>query len=241
MAFYSFKGFCPCCESVTTFRARNHFYRRSLKCDHCQSVPRERALAYIVTGEWPSWRSLSIHECAPAMRGFSVRLKDECRNYTPTHFFPSGELGSTVKGYRNENIEAQTFPDNSFDIVISLDVMEHLFEPQRAYSEIWRTLRPGGAYVHTFPIHKRQVDAVVTRAVLNEDGSINHLAKKPKYHGNPFDKAGSLVTKDYGYDIAKMIAKWACFDVEVTRFWNETLGIIGEYTEVILCRKRDAR
>lgn len=36
------------------------------------------------------------------------------------------------------------FPDESFDHVLALDVMEHLRRPLQAFEESWRVLRPGG-------------------------------------------------------------------------------------------------
>ena len=70
------------------------------------------------------------------------------------------------------------------------------------------------------------------------DGTIRHLTGRPEYHGNPIDEKGALVTHEYGYDISKTIAEWAPFDVRISRFWDETHGVIGEYTEVVVCLKR---
>jgi SAM-dependent methyltransferase/glycosyltransferase involved in cell wall biosynthesis len=52
-------------------------------------------------------------------------------------------------------VEALPFPDESFDLVCSRHVMEHVGDPQKALSEIKRVLKPGG-YVaavtpHRFP------------------------------------------------------------------------------------------
>jgi methionine biosynthesis protein MetW len=43
------------------------------------------------------------------------------------------------------------FPDGSFDLVVCTEVLEHLFEPQRALGEIRRVLRPGGQMIVTVP------------------------------------------------------------------------------------------
>jgi ubiquinone/menaquinone biosynthesis C-methylase UbiE len=49
------------------------------------------------------------------------------------------------------DIERIPFPDNSFDGVMSLGVMEYLSEDEPALREIWRVLKPGGWAVITTP------------------------------------------------------------------------------------------
>ena len=53
--------------------------------------------------------------------------------------------------YRIENALELSFPDNHFDLLISVDVMEHVGEPHRMTQEIARVLRPGGVALVTFP------------------------------------------------------------------------------------------
>jgi SAM-dependent methyltransferase len=43
------------------------------------------------------------------------------------------------------------FEDGSFDLIVSFEVLEHLFAPQEAAREIRRVLRPGGALVVSVP------------------------------------------------------------------------------------------
>jgi SAM-dependent methyltransferase len=42
-------------------------------------------------------------------------------------------------------------PDESFDLVTMMDVMEHVVDPPRVLEECWRVLRPGGRLALIFP------------------------------------------------------------------------------------------
>ena len=236
--FASWDGYCPICRQQTRFVARKPWFRDHLICTTCPggSIPRERALMKVLEDVAPSWRDQSIHEGSPGGRGASIILARECAKYVPSQFFPSIARGQTHNGVRCEDLENQTFEDAYFDIVITQDVMEHVFHPEKAHQEIARTLKPGGIHIHTTPIYK---DLAKTRmcARLLPDGTIEHL-EPPEYHGNPVDEKGSLLTIRYGYDIVDLIAEWAAFDVELRRFHDRTHGIIAEFNDVIVCRRR---
>lgn len=211
------------------------WYRDHLICTKCHSIPRERSLALILMRKFPNWRNLSIHESSPVARGISLKMKSECAAYVPTQYYPGKRLGDKIGGFRNENLEKQTFSNHAFDIVITLDVMEHVNQPERCFKEIARTLKPGGAYIFTVPTYKDRITS--ERRALYDGVNITHFAE-PEYHGNPVSDAGSLVTFHYGYDLPDIIYRSSDLDVEVIRFHDHHHGIIGEFTEVYVASKR---
>jgi SAM-dependent methyltransferase len=144
---------------------------------------------HVLEKEYPLWRQARIHESSPVFRSVSLLLLRECPGYLPTYFFPGVKLGTIHNKFRCEDIENQTFADESFDIVITQDVMEHVFDPERAYREIWRTLRPDGLHIHTTPMNKSMVTSKRCAERLS-DGSIRHLIE-PSYHGNPIFQTSS--------------------------------------------------
>ena len=236
--FYEYPGYCPCCKQAQIWKTESDWYRDTLICGSCGSVVRERAIALMIDELMPNWKQKSIHESSPIERGSSIMLRKGAADYVGSHYFPDKKMGMRVGQYRNENLESQTFAENTFDLVVSLDVMEHVFQPQKVYAEIYRTLKPNGYYIHTFPIQKWRVEAFEKTAKLLDNGTIQHLIAVPEYHGNPIDDKGSLVTHYYGYDISKEIAQWAPFDVRIIRFWDQYHGVIGEYTDLTVCKKR---
>ncbi len=60
------------------------------------------------------------------------------------------------------DIHAMPFPDNSYDVIVCSEVLEHLHSPYKAIAEIERVLRPGGKLILTtrfiFPIHDAPYD-----------------------------------------------------------------------------------
>jgi hypothetical protein len=131
-------------------------------------------------------------------------------------------------------LESLTFEDNTFDLFITQDVFEHIFNPNLAAQEIMRVLKPGGVHVFTAPKHKG-LSKSHPRALL-EDGKIKYLMEE-SYHGNPVGDGRALVTWDYGDDFEHLIFNWtkAATTTYVTR--DRELGIDGEYLEVFVTRK----
>lgn len=230
-------GWCPICERPRTFRSKYDWLRDHFLCDGCGSIPRERALMHVLQTWYPGWRKLRVHESSPGNRGTSVKLAREVEDYTATQFDPSLPLGDERQGrpWRNENLEKQTFPDESFDLIISQDVMEHVFDPHAAFREIARTLRPGGAHIFTTPLVKG-TEPSERRASMNADGTIEHHAE-PEYHGNPISDEGSLVTMHWGYDIADAVREASGLNTEIVKLDALHMGIRAELIEVMVTRK----
>jgi SAM-dependent methyltransferase len=63
------------------------------------------------------------------------------------------ELGSSRVRFSEGFAEDLPFPPDSFDAVISFDVLEHVGDPIRAISEAARVVRPGGRLWFVFPTY----------------------------------------------------------------------------------------
>jgi SAM-dependent methyltransferase len=189
----------------------------------------------VLQERFPNWRSLTIHESSPGRRGVSLRLAEQCARYIPSQFFHGTPLGSMVGEYRCENLEQLTFEDASIDLHITQDVMEHVWHPERAFAEIGRTLKPGGAHLFTVPIENRD-GPTSPRVSFDSTGTLIHL-EPPVYHGNPIDAKGSLVTMDWGFDIRDHIREASGCETEIILIDDISRGIRAEYLEVLLTSK----
>ncbi len=228
-------GHCPICETDVTFVAKYAWFRDHLLCPLCQSIPRERAVMYTIAQLFPHWRTLSIHESSPVGRGTSVKLR-EAPGYLSSQYDPSLPFGETSPhGWISQDLEKQTFEDAAFDLVVTQDVFEHIFDIDAAAREIARTLRPGGAHIFTTPLVNK-AKPTEPRALRQGDGSVRYLAP-PEYHGNPMDPTGSLVTWYFGFDLAARILEAAGTSTIVFSLDRLDLGMRAEYLEVLASLK----
>lgn len=61
-----------------------------------------------------------------------------------------------------DDIVHSSFPDDHFDAIVIMEVLEHVVDPVQAGSEIYRLLKPGGRLILStpfiFPLHDRPYD-----------------------------------------------------------------------------------
>jgi SAM-dependent methyltransferase len=224
-------GYCHCCRSYVLFESYDTWLRDNFFCNKCRSIPRQRAIQYILDKFFPHYISSYIHESSPSNNFIS----QYCTNYSFSHFFEDVPLGKKNGiGIECQNIEKLTYEDNIFDIFITQEVMEHIFNPNLASKEIMRVLKPGGVYIFTVGKWKKLIKSY-PRARLKND-KIDYLCE-PEYHGNPIGNGRSLVTWYYGDDFEQLLSSWtSCVTTTyVTR--DLSLGIDGEFLEVFVIRK----
>jgi SAM-dependent methyltransferase len=230
-AVFSNEGYCPICRQRTRFVAKHEWLRDFYLCEGCHSCPRQRALAAVLEATTPRWRELAVHESSPSINFFAA----QCPRYTHSFLFDDVPLGSFRNGARCEDLERLTFADDTFDVFLTQDVLEHVFQPDRALREIVRVLKPAGVHVFTTPKHKHLLNSS-PRVRRTEGGEIEHVLPA-QYHENPIGDSRSLVTWDYGADFDDLASKWAGYLVSDYVIRDRRRGIDGEYLDVFVMRK----
>lgn len=231
-------GICPCCKQYTVFIATTYWLRDHYKCARCGSIPRQRALMKTLKEQCPEYKNLKIHEGSPSGATFK-QLTKECKDYSFSYYYGEKyQKGERLdSGATNQNLEDLAFEDESFDVFISQDVMEHVNNPARAFAEISRVLKKGGVHIFTTPIYHFQK----TRArVKVENGQVVNILPEI-YHGNPISAKGSLVTYDWGNDIGDFIEHSSGMKSEIIEFQktkaNYRAGLDADFLEVVVSKK----
>jgi SAM-dependent methyltransferase len=233
MIYQKNQGYCHCCRQDTNFLSLDPWFRDHYQCTKCASIPRQRHIQYILDTYFPKWSQSQIHESSPSNAYLFNQAKT---SYSFSHYIPNTPLGTTQDGVRSENLESLTFQSNTFDIFITQDVFEHIFDPSKAAKEIMRVLKPGGVHVFTAPKHNNLYMSEC-RASLQGD-TISYL-KEPMYHGNPIGDGRSLVTWDYGQDFENLLFEWTQCPTTTYVTRDDSLGLKGEHLEVFVMKKQN--
>jgi SAM-dependent methyltransferase len=225
-------GYCQVCERRTGYVQEQSWHREYYRCLRCFSSARMRSFMLVLETEFPDWSSLSIHESSPS-GPVTTKLSRNCARYSVSCYFDDVPPGSMYQGRQCENLECLTFDDSSFDLFITQDVFEHVLNPQRAFAEIARVLKPGGAHVFTVPwLASQRTESRVVMA----DGKMRCI-KEPVHHGSPTDPGTCLVITDWGSDMIDLIHSSSGLKTEVFSPASRELGVVGEGLEVFVSRR----
>ncbi len=246
---FALEGFCVCCEARRSFVVSGSYanrflpdgrgmpnWREHLACAVCGFTNKQRAAYHILRQELrPS--SSSLIYVSEYVTSYFKWLRDRFPATSGSEYSgPDRVGGDLVNGVPHEDIQALSFEDATFDLILSFDVLEHVPDEVRAFREMSRCLRPGGTLLMTVPTHIDRYDNEV-RAVLSETGELTHLLE-PEFHGNPIDsEAGSLCYRYYGWMVLDQLKAAGFNDAQIVTYWSQKLRYYGEPQLVIIARK----
>lgn len=218
------KGYDIACGRSTVFESNSRWFRDHLISQACNTQPRERALAFVLStllGERFQADDITMHESSPNAHGLSAVLRNKLgANYIGTQYSPTVACGEVIPG-RHElavNLEDQCFNDSSFDVVVTQDVFEHVMHPEHAFQEIGRTLKPGGVHVFTVPTPSKT--SPTFNALMEYNGTIT-------------------LVNQWGYDIVDFISSVGDMKTVIVYLDSAALGVVdAEYREVFISFKK---
>lgn len=190
--------------------------RETLQCRECFGSLRQRSLALALLDHFfdrTGIRHGSIEALAEAGLG-GLRLLDtdnfsaisnlfrRTPSYIRCSYLPDSPWGAEIEpNYYNINLENIDFEDQSFDIVLTSDVMEHVRNVDTAHVEIHRILKPNGAYIFNVPYDE---DSEYEIQLVDTTTDDDKYLCSPQYHGDPLT-GGILAYRVFGRDlIAKL-------------------------------------
>lgn len=243
-------GFCAICGSESTFNTSFMYsyestedgkpipnWREHLDCVQCGFTNRIRAAMHILYHQVRPPSNAAIYITEQTTPLFKWLKKRHTKLVGSEYFGNAVPLGSRKNGLRNEDLTALTFANESFDYILSFDVMEHVGDDIAAFQEVYRCLKPGGTFLFTAPFAQAQTKKQI-RARMLPDGSIEHLLP-PEYHGNPVDhENGSLCFRYFAWDMLDEMKKVGFNDPRVLHYWSRDFAYLGIEQLIFIANKR---
>ena len=164
--------------------------RESSYCPICSNSARTRALGKAIVNElnfpdvkiFKEWiqeankKDLKIAEINSCGKLHDFLANSKNLKYSEYH----SQENTKINDIPNEDITNLSYEDNSFDLVIHSETLEHVPDYKKALDECIRILKPNGICIYTVPIINNRL--TIKCVAIDEKGDINYL-KPPSYHG----------------------------------------------------------
>jgi SAM-dependent methyltransferase len=171
--------------------------REGLICTGCGSNVRAQGLASAIIASKFGFGAASLKEWV----GLANKKKLKVLELNACHelhkvlaslrYLTYSEYGTKTE----QDIENLTYKDNSYDLVLHSETLEHVNDPRRALDECRRVLKKDGLVIFTIPI----VWTRKTRTRSQRSGNKITNILPPSYHGQRTDDY--LVYTEFGSDV----------------------------------------
>ena len=246
---FTLEGYCAVCHKASSFHSDFEYaftdaegkkypnWRERLVCASCKLNNRVRASIHIFRQECapPKDADIYVTEQTTVLHAW---MKSHYSSIVGSEFLgPEHQHGEIISdGIRHESLTRLSFDEDSFDYVLSFDVLEHIPDYQAAIHEYLRVLRPGGQILFSVPFCFDSNEHIV-RARIRDDGAVEHLLE-PEYHGDPLNAAGCLCFYQFGWRLLEEFREAGFYSVKALFYWSAKFGYLGLDHALFLAAKR---
>lgn len=176
---------CPLCgKSYFIYFDSDPFMIRCLKC---KCTITNLSLIPVIKEHIKGNYNYSVYELSSYGSTLDF-LKSHFKNVVASEYFPKKNFGDFVNGIMNQDVQNLTFKDNSFDIITSNQVFEHVENDIKGFAECFRVLNKGGALIFSVPLYNTEKTTKIASVIK---GKIVFDGGEPEYHDSRLDGAKS--------------------------------------------------
>lgn len=231
--FY-YSGTCAICNSQQNFIMDYRYaqewngqlipnWRERMVCPNCGCNSRQRLIVHKIFENYNIGNNVLMYEQSSDVFQKVQREIPQVKGFE----YVGEEYGitGTYKGIPCEDICNLSFKDESYDLIVSNDVFEHVYDYEQAFQEAYRILKPGGRLLFTVPFN---ANSDMTARRVRKEGNDIILTESEWYHGNPIgDFKPLLVYQLFGWDMLESLKKCGFTDAVGKVYYSISDGYMG--------------
>ena len=154
---------CTVCGHTGYLRREERSIRETYQCGYCGASLRYREQARLILRHFSrdnsghltelvresGFQNLKIYE--PGLIGPFRKLFHQLPGYCNSYFWEDVQPGEFREEVQCQDLMNLTYEGNSFDLVLSSDIFEHVRKPFVGFREVNRVLKPGGFHIFSIP------------------------------------------------------------------------------------------
>ena len=194
-------NFCPICGyEALTFLPYGVRKRPNAQCPGCKSLERQRLVWLYVQNHRLLEGCKSLLHVSPEKVLFEKFRAISGLEYVPADKFDPGYRYAA--GTINLDVTDIQFPDNHFDAIMCIHVLEHVPADHKAMQELLRVLKPGGWAIILVPIDKNLQQTLEDPAIQTPEarlaayGQEDHVRQYGMDYADRLRAAGFTVKVD---------------------------------------------
>jgi SAM-dependent methyltransferase len=210
-------------------------WRERLICPITQLNNRLRSCVQIIDSELSPYPDSKIYITEQVTPLFAF-LKQKFNNIIGSEYLgPDLQPAQIKNNIRHEDMTNLSFGNESFDYYLSFECFEHIPAYQKAITEMYRVLKPGGFFLGTFPFDQNKYNNLI-RARIDDQGNIIHFTE-PEYHGDPVNEQGILCYTTFGWEVLNEFRQAGFKDVYCIFLWSDVFGYLGGEQVFFIAKK----
>ena len=233
------KMFCVACgKESAKFLPSGVDRRPNVKCPSCHSLERHRALWFYFENSTDIFKhNIGIDRQIIKLLHFGPEkaFYDKFSNISYIDYYP---VDLKPKRYANihlrdvVDIQNIPYPDNHFDLIINIHVLEHIPDDKKAMKELQRVIKPGGSAFISVPMSDIE-DTLENPAYDTDELRLKHYGQRDhlrRYSQRTFPN----LLKKAGFDVSEINLTQGISEDELKR-----LGL-ARNEKMFLCSKNIA-
>ena len=190
--------------------------RESYRCKRCKASLRYREQARLVLKHFSKEGSMHLSELCEEREFRGLRIYEPgligpfrkhlraLPGYRSSGFWSNVKPGDWSGDVQCQDLMRLTFEDESFDLVLTSDIFEHVRRPFDGFREVDRVLKHGGLHIFSIPVKHPMPCDTVSRVDIG--GTVDIPILPEHFHGAPMG-GRALVYTDFGEDMKEVMSK----------------------------------